>query len=48
MGFTDIESRSCVRISLGVTTTEEETLTARQAIRDAIDELRTTAHYAVH
>jgi cysteine desulfurase len=48
MGFTDIESRSCVRISLGATTTEEETLTARQAIRDAIDELRTTAQHAVH
>jgi cysteine desulfurase len=48
MGFTDAESRSSVRISLGATTTEEETLAARQAIRDAIDELRATAQYAVH
>jgi cysteine desulfurase len=39
MGLTEDEARSCVRISLGATTTEEETFRARQEIRDAVDEL---------
>lgn len=37
MGLTENEALSCIRISLGAVTTEEETVRAREVIRDAID-----------
>lgn len=40
MGLTEAEALSCIRISLGSATTEEETFRAREEIRDAIDRLR--------
>lgn len=40
MGLTEKEALSCIRISLGAATTEEETFRAREAVRDAIDRLR--------
>lgn len=40
MGLSDAEARASIRISLGATTTEEETLSARQQIRDAFDALK--------
>ncbi len=39
MGLNEEEARSCIRISLGASTTEEEVLKARQEIRDAVDEI---------
>lgn len=41
MGLTQQEALSCIRISLGATTTEEETIRAREALRAAIDRLKT-------
>lgn len=41
MGLTESEALSCIRISLGAVTTEEETLRAREEIRAAIDKLNT-------
>lgn len=40
MGLTEQEALSCIRISLGSVTTQEETITAREAIRNTIDALR--------
>jgi cysteine desulfurase len=40
MGLSEQEALSCIRISLGSATTEEETIRARESIRAAIDSLR--------
>ena len=40
MGITEKEALSCIRVSLGSVTTEEETIRAREAIRRAVDRLR--------
>ena len=40
MGLSQEEALSCIRISLGSATTEEETIKARETIRAAIDKLR--------
>lgn len=40
MGLSKEEAISCIRISLGATTTEADTITARQQIRDAVDKIR--------
>lgn len=42
MGLTEQEAMSCIRISLGYVTTEEEAIKAREAIRSAIDGLQQT------
>jgi cysteine sulfinate desulfinase/cysteine desulfurase-like protein len=39
MGLTEQEALSCIRISLGSVTTEQEAISAREAIRNAIDGL---------
>jgi cysteine desulfurase len=39
MGISEREALSCIRISLGSVTTEEETIRAREAIRNAVDSM---------
>ncbi len=43
MGLTENEALSCIRISLGAVTTEEETFRAREEIRNAVDKLSVRA-----
>lgn len=47
MGLTEQEAISCIRISLGSVSTEEETIRAREAIRAAMDKLKGNADFQV-
>lgn len=48
MGLTKDEAVSCIRISLGSSTREEDTIRAREEIRSAIDRLKTSSQDNVH